>query len=79
MERQKGDGVLIFVSSFIPPCNACLLVAKLSQLDTHLTVSDVGKQRWSDKDLRFGCEQTTTSTERGVLRFESIAFLLFDG
>lgn len=45
---------MIFVSSFISPCNACLLVAKLSQLDTHLTVSDVGKRWWGDKDLRFG-------------------------
>lgn len=52
---------MIPVSPFMPPpCNACILVAEVSQLDTLLSFSDVGKQPWSDKDLRYGREQTST-------------------
>lgn len=51
----------------------CILVARLSQLDSHLSFSDVGKRHWSDKDLRFGCEQTSECTERGAVRFDYIS------
>lgn len=51
----------------------CILVARLSQLDSHLSFSDVGKRHWSDKDLRFGCEQTSECTERGAVRFDNIS------
>lgn len=54
---------MIPVFSFIlPPRNICILMAEVSQLDTHLSFSDVGKQPWSDKDLRFSREQTSTHT-----------------
>lgn len=50
--------------SLYRPCNACILVAEVSQLDKHLSFSDVGKRRWSDKDLRFGREQTNAHRAR---------------
>lgn len=54
--------------SLSPPCNACVLVAEVSQLDT--VFSDVGKKPWSDKDLRFGCEQTNTLDSSSALFFD---------
>lgn len=70
---------MILISPFISPCNACILVAEVSQLDTHLSFSDVGRRRWSDKDLRFDREQTNARTERGAMRLDSISSLFFDG
>lgn len=66
--------VLIFASPFIPLYNVCILVAEVSQLDTHLSFSDVEERRRSDKDLRFGREQTIARTQRGAARLESVSF-----
>lgn len=70
---------MIVVSPFIPRCNAGILAVEVSQLDKHLSFSDVGKRRRSDKDLRFGREQTSTRTERGAMRLDSISSLFSDG
>lgn len=61
-EGKGGQGFDPCFPLYPPPCNVCILMAEVSQLDTHLSFSDVGKQPWSDKDLRFSREQTSTHT-----------------